>query len=101
MTSAILHQPQPPETVERLAAAVHARDAFELAGLSPLVTVSGSLVIALAVAEGAVSLDAAWAAAALDEHWQAEQWGEDVEAAKALAGRRADFAAAARFLSLL
>ena len=56
---------------------------------------------ALAVAEGAVSLDAAWAAAALDEHWQAEQWGEDVEAAKALAGRRADFAAAARFLSLL
>jgi chaperone required for assembly of F1-ATPase len=101
VTSAILHQPQPPETVERLAAAVHARDAFELAGLSPLVTVSGSLVIALAVAEGAVSLDAAWAAAALDEHWQAEQWGEDVEAAKALAGRRADFAAAARFLSLL
>ena len=53
------------------------------------------------LAEGAISLDQAWAAASLDEQWQVEQWGEDEEAAKALAGRRADFAAAARFLSLL
>ena len=101
VTAGIVHRPQPEETVERLAAAVAARDPFELAGLSPLVTVSGSLVVALALAEGAIGLDAAWAAASLDEQWQAEQWGEDAEAAKALAGRRADFAAAARFLSLL
>ena len=101
VTAGIVHRPQPPETVARLAAAVGARDPFELAGLSPLVTVSGSLVIALALAEGALALDAAWGAAALDELWQTEQWGEDAEAAKALAGRRADFAAAARFLSLL
>lgn len=101
VTAGITHRPQPPETVRRLAAAVSARDPFELAGLSPLVTVSGSLVIALALAEGAISLDTAWTAAALDEQWQAEQWGEDEEAAKALAGRRADFAAASRFLSLL
>ena len=101
VTTGITHRPQPPETVERLAAAVHARHPFELAGLSPLVTVSGSLVIALALAEGAVGLDQAWTAAALDEQWQAGQWGEDEEAAKALAGRRRDFEAAARFLSLL
>ena len=101
LTAGITHRPQPPETVERLAAAVDARDPFELAGLSPLVTVSGSLVLALALAEGAVGLDTAWDAATLDEQWQADQWGEDEEAAKALAGRRADFAAAARFLSLL
>ena len=101
VTSGIVHRPQPPETVERLAAAVGVRNAFELAGLSPLVTISGSLVIALALAEGAIGLDAAWAAASLDEQWQAEQWGEDAEATRALAGRRADFTAAARFLSLL
>ena len=101
VTAGVTHRPQPPETLERLAAAVHARHPFELAGLSPLVTVSGSLVIALALAEGAVGLDQAWTAAALDEQWQAEQWGEDEEAAKALAGRRRDFEAAARFLSLL
>jgi chaperone required for assembly of F1-ATPase len=101
VTAGIVHTPQPDETVARLAAATGTRDAFELAGLSPLVTVSGSLIIALALAEGAISLDAAWAAATLDEQWQAEHWGEDADATKALAGRRADFAAAARFLSLL
>ena len=97
----VIHMPQPPETLARLGAAVAARGPFELAGLSPLVTISGSLVLALALAEGAVSLDQAWAAATLDEQWQAEQWGEDAEAAAALADRRRDFAAAARFLALL
>ena len=101
VTAGIVHRPQPPDTVARLAAALDARMPFELAGLSPLVTISGSLVIALALAEGAIGLDQAWAAASVDEQWQAEQWGEDAEAAKALAGRRAEFAAAARFLSLL
>ncbi len=101
IVTGILHKQQPADTAGRLAAAVEARGPFELAGLSHLVTVSGSLIVALALAEGAIGLEPAWAAATLDEHWQAEQWGEDEEAAKALAGRRADFAAAARFLGLL
>ena len=101
VTAGITHKPQPPETLARLAAAVATRDPFELAGLSPLVTISGSLVIALALAEGAIGLDAAWAAASLDEQWQVDQWGEDEEAMTALANRHADFAAGARFLSLL
>ncbi|HYI47940.1 MAG TPA: ATP12 family protein [Allosphingosinicella sp.] len=101
IVTGILHKQQPAETVARLAAAVEARGPFELAGLSPLVTVSGSLIVALALAEGAIGLEPAWAAATLDEQWQAGTWGEDPDAALALAGRRADFAAAARFLSLL
>lgn len=101
VTTGILHQPQPAETVARFRRAMAARDAFELAGLSPLVTVSGSLVVALALAEQAIGLDRAWAAASLDDQWQAEQWGEDSEAALALANRRRDFEAGARFLELL
>lgn len=97
----VIHMPQPPETLARLRAAVAERGTFALAGLSPLVTISGSLLIALALAEGALSLDQAWTAATLDERWQAEHWGEDAEAAAALANRRRDFAAAARFLALL
>jgi chaperone required for assembly of F1-ATPase len=97
----IIHMKQPPDTIVRLREAAKARDPFQLAGLSPLVTISGSLLIGLALAEGAIGLEPAWAAATLDETWQAEQWGEDAEAAAALANRRADFAAAARFLSLL
>lgn len=101
VTSGVIHVGQPRATVERLHEAVASRDPFELAGLSPLVTVSGSLLIALGLAEGALGLDEAWAAATLDEQWQAEQWGQDDEAAAALAGRQRDFAAAARFLALL
>ena len=101
LASGITHMPQPPESIARLNAAVAARDPFALAGLSPLVTISGSLLVALALAEGAISLDTAWAAATLDEQWQAEHWGEDEEAAAALANRRRDFEAAARFLALL
>jgi len=80
---------------------VASRDAFQLAGLSPLVTISGSLLIALALAEQAIGLETAWAAATLDEAWQAEQWGQDAEAQAALEARRRDFAAAHRFLNLL
>lgn len=101
VTSGVIHAKQPAVTVERLKQAVLGRDAFALAGLSHLVTVSGSLVVALALAEGAVDLETAWSAATLDEQWQAEQWGEDAEAASALAARRADFEAGHRFLTLL
>ena len=101
LASGVVHRPQPCATVERLAHAVAARSAFELAALAPLVTISGSLVIALALAEEAIGVEPAWSAAALDEQWQAEQWGEDAEAARALAVRRRDFKAACRFLALL
>lgn len=101
VTASILHVDQPAETVKRLAAAVAARDAFHLAGLSPLVTLSGSLVLALALAEGAMTEEQVWNAAELDQIWQAEQWGEDVLASRAREDKRRDFRAAARFLALL
>lgn len=97
----IIHRAQPSLTVDRLTKAVAARGAFELAALSPLVTIGGSLLVALALAEGAIGLDEAWAAATLDEAWQAEQWGKDPEAAAALAARRREFEAAFRLLRLL
>lgn len=100
VTSGIVHVDQPAATVERLAHAVAALDAFQLAGLSPMVTAGGSLVAALAVIEGAMTADAAWAAVSVDDAWQAERWGADAEAEKALAGREADFRAGARFVEL-
>jgi chaperone required for assembly of F1-ATPase len=101
VASGIVHRPQPEPALDRLRRAVAARDPFALAALSPLVTISGSLIVALALAEGAIGLEPAWAAAMVDEAWQAEQWGEDALAAAALAARRREFEAAARFLSLL
>jgi chaperone required for assembly of F1-ATPase len=101
VTAGIIHKPQPQATIQRLGFAVAALDAFRLAGLSPLVTIGGSLVTALAVLEGAVPADVAWAAVSLDDAWQLEQWGSDAEAEAALANRRRDFHAAAGFLELL
>ena len=100
-TAGILHVDQPTATVERLAHAVGALDAFRLAGLSPLVTIGGSLIAALGVLEGAFSAERAWEAVSIDERWQLEQWGADAEAEAALENRRRDFFAAAHFLELL
>jgi len=101
VTGGIVHVDQPPETVARLTRAVSAHDAFHLAALSPLVTLSGSLLLALALAEGAMTEQQAWDAAELDELFQAEQWGEDSLATTMRDDKRRDFRAAARFLALL
>lgn len=100
ITQGIVHTPQPEATVARLTAALQAFDPFGLAAMQPLVTISGSLVIALAVAKGSLDAESAFEAAHLDELWQAEQWGEDDLALDARAARRADFTAAAAFLAL-
>jgi chaperone required for assembly of F1-ATPase len=101
VVAGIIHRPQPERTIDQLARAVAARTPFELAALSPLVTISGSLIVALALAEGEIGLETAWAAAILDEAWQAEQWGADPLAAASLDARRAEFEAAEHFLRLL
>ena len=100
-TSGLMHVPQPVATVEQLSHAVAALDPFRLAGLSPLVTVGGSLIAALAVLQKAITRDAAWVAVSIDDNWQLAQWGADAEAEAALESRRCDFLAAARFLELL
>jgi chaperone required for assembly of F1-ATPase len=101
VTSGIIHVDQPPPTVERLAHEISILDAYRLAALSPIITIGGSLVTALAMVEGVVGFDEAWAAISLDEEWQIEQWGDDAEAVAALANKRRDVAAAVRFIELL
>lgn len=99
-TAGVMPTPQPRVTLARLGDVIAARDAFELAALSPIVTVTGSLVIALALLEGEGTADQLWRAARIDEDWQIEMWGEDELAAQATAAHRADFDAGVRFLAL-
>jgi chaperone required for assembly of F1-ATPase len=100
-TSGLMHIAQPPATVERLSHAIAALDPFRLAALSPLVTIGGSLLAALAVLEKAITPEEAWDAVSVDERWQLDQWGADAEAEVALENRRRAFLAAARFLDIL
>lgn len=101
LVTGIIHQPQPQATLARIKAAYRAFDAFRLAALNPVVTISGSAVIGLAVAEGRLDAAAAWDAGHLDELWQAEQWGKDPLAEAGHRERQGDLAAAVRFLALL
>lgn len=101
VTSGIIHVPQPAATVERLAQVVATLDGFALVGLQQLVTISGSLVVGLAVLERQIDAAAAFDAAHLDELWQARKWGEDYLATAAREARRQDFLSAASFLKLL
>lgn len=100
-TCELMHVPQPTATIERLTHALAALGPFHLAGLSPLVTIGGSLLAALAVLEKQACPEAAWDAVSIDERWQIERWGGDAEAEALLESRRRDFLAAARFLELL
>lgn len=101
ITAGVMHVVQSPATIARLAEATTARDAFALAGLSPIVTITGSLVLALALAERALDAETVWNAAHVDEDWQVERWGEDPLATEARLIRRRDYDAAVQFLAAL
>lgn len=101
VTSGVAPVEQSADMLAKLHQAVAILDPFELAALSPLVTVGGSLVAALALHEQAIDTDTAWSAISLDETWQLDQWGHDAEAEQALAAREADFRAGARLLELI
>lgn len=101
VTSGIVHAPQPDATIARLGEALGVYDAFHLAGLAPIITIGGSLVTALALAEDEVDPDRAFDLTHLDELWQARRWGEDRLALEARAARKRDFMAAAELLDLL
>jgi len=92
---------QDADAVAALRAAIAAHEDFALAALHGLCACSGSVVLALAVAAGAIDARAAANASLLEESWQAENWGEEDEAAARRIAIRAEIAAAARFLSLL
>jgi chaperone required for assembly of F1-ATPase len=96
LAEGVMHVAQPEETLERFRAAVDSFDEpFRLAGLSLATTLTGSALIALALAEGALDVEAAWSAAHVDEDWNIFKWGEDAEAIRRRALRYADFRAAA------
>ncbi len=92
---------QPAASVARLREAVAGHGDLALAALYNLTHISGSLVIALAVAEGHLPADKAFAAAELDELYQLERWGEDPTSTLRHANIKHDIAAGARFLALL
>lgn len=76
------HIDQPPEALAALHDAVSGFDDYTLAGLHVIASVTGSLVLALAVAECRTTAAHVFELSRIDETYQIEKWGSDVEAAK-------------------
>jgi len=100
VTTGIAPVSQPPASLARLAARVFGFGPFELTALHDLVSVSGSLVLGLAVTAGRLDADAAWTLSRIDEDWQAALWGEDAEAAEQAVRRHEALRHATRFYAL-
>ena len=96
----VIHVAQDGAALAKLSAPVHAMTAFELAGFHDLVSISGSLVLGLAVTPGRLPAEEAWALSRLDEDWQIEQWGPDEEAEAVAGKKKVDFLNAANFYQL-
>lgn len=96
----VMHVQQDPAALARLRQEVAAFDDFALAAAHDLISISGSLILALAVTRKAVDPLYAWTVSRVDEHWQIEQWGEDDEATAFETVKRAAFLDAVRFYEL-
>ncbi len=75
-------------------------DPWRLAATNVVTTLTGSALIALALASGHLRTDAAWDAANVDEDWNMSLWGRDELALRRREGRHAEFKAAATVLAL-
>ena len=100
VTTGIVAVEQPAHALATFRRVLQACDLLALTAVAAATGSAGSLVIALALAEGRLSPDEAADAALLDELFQAEKWGGDPEAERRRAGIRADLHAAKRFHTL-
>ena len=95
VTAGVMHVAQPHAALAAIGAALDAYDdPAALAALSVMTTLTGSALLALAVARGFLSAKAAWQAAHVDEDFQAERWGADPEAKARREARWREFEAA-------
>jgi len=102
LAGGIMPVSQPPAALAAVRKAVEAHaDPFALTALADLTSLSGSVLIALAVSHGELEMEKAWAAAHVDEEFQIERWGRDAEAQARRDKRGQDFAAAAFVLKAL
>lgn len=100
VTAGIGFVDQPAPSLAALSQAVAAHDDHGLAALGVLVPLLGSVVLGLAVTDGALTGTQAHALSVLDEVFQEERWGPDQDAAAGRAQKAAEAQDAARYFML-
>ncbi len=105
LAQGVMHGAQPDEAIAAAGARIprevsNAKEIWRLGAVSAITTMTGSALLALALAHDALDAEAAWAAAHVDEDWQMSQWGRDEDALERRIYRRAEFNAAVAVLQL-
>ncbi len=77
LAAGVMPLTQPSTNAEKLKAILQSYDNFTLTGLAEAVSVSGSMVLGLALVTGYTSVDAIFAAAECDSLFQMSLYGED------------------------
>lgn len=93
----VVHVAQPEPALAAARAAIPG-DPWRLGAVHAVTTLTGSALIALALARRQLTVDEAWQAAHVDEDWNMEQWGRDELALDRRAFRFAELEAAALVL---
>jgi chaperone required for assembly of F1-ATPase len=96
-TEGITHLAQSEEALKAAKAAIP-DDPWRLGAVHSVTTLTGSALLALALAHGWLSADEVWDAANMDEDWNMEQWGRDEIALERRSFRFAELQAAATVL---
>jgi chaperone required for assembly of F1-ATPase len=105
LAEGVMHVEQPPESIAKARAIISSSEeiagAWRLGALHVVTALTGSALLALALAAGKLSPDEAWTAAHVDEDWNMQFWGRDDLALDRRAYRRKEFDAAAAVLAAL
>jgi chaperone required for assembly of F1-ATPase len=101
IVAGILPVAQPRETLDALRQAMAEMDDWRLCAFQSAAASSGSFVIALALLDGRLDVEAAFQAAEIDASFEIDHWGEDSESTSRRSTVASDLAAARRFHDLL
>lgn len=97
LSAGVMHVAQPDAAIAAARAALP-KDPWALGALHIVTSLTGSALLALALAHGRLDLPQVWSAAHVDEDWNFDLWGRDDSDARRQAARLRDLEAAAKIL---
>lgn len=100
LSQGIVHVTQPERALAAMRQALPS-DAWGVAALHLITTLTGSALLAVALYRGRLTDTETWLAANVDEDWNIGKWGIDDEAEAKRIGRQRDFDGVARVVSAL
>jgi chaperone required for assembly of F1-ATPase len=100
LAQGVVHVAQPRDAIDAARRALPG-DAWRIGAVHSVTTLTGSALLALALAADAASPHSVWRAAHVDEDYNMENWGRDEQAMARRDFRQAEFNAAALILRLL